>query len=218
MNERSDAVVDSATDRTGGRPAEPLPSSDEWFGLAEALIGSRCNVSPKRLVEPAPSAEQLHSLLWLAAAAPDHGLLMPWRFVIVPPGKRSLLAAAFAQALVDRDPDATLEQIEAAREKAHRAPLLLVAIACLDKRDPDIPALERLVSLGAAIQNVLLGAHAMGFGSGLTSGRGMQSARLRQLLSLAEGEEAVCCINVGTVSALKPARLRPMPSLFVRTL
>lgn len=218
MNVRIDVPPVSAPARSGGRPSDPPPASDECFGLAEALIGSRCNVSPRRLVEPAPSVGQLHSLLCLAAAAPDHGLLTPWRFVLVPRGKRSHLAEAFALALIDRDPGATLEQIEAARKKAHRAPLLLVAIACLGPRDPDIPALERMVSMGAAIQNLLLGAHAMGFGSGLTSGRAMNSPRLRQLLSLADGEEAVCCINVGTVSKPRPARLRPMPSLFVGSL
>lgn len=213
-----DVPLSSAPARSVLRPSDPAPASDEWFGLAEALIGSRCNVSPRRLVEPAPSAEQLHDLLGLAAAAPDHGLLTPWRFVLVPRGKRALLAEAFALALIDRDPGATLEQIEAAREKARRAPLLLVAIACLGPREPDVPALERMVSMGAAIQNLLLGAHAMGFGSGLTSGRAMHSPRLRQPLSLADGEEAVCCINIGTVSKPKPARLRPMPELFVRSL
>ena len=84
----------------------------------------------------------------------------------------------FALALIDRDPGATLVQIEAAREKAHRAPLLLVAVACLGPRQPDTPALERVVSMGAAIQNLLLGAHAMGFGSGSHqwSGDGLATA------------------------------------------
>lgn len=56
-------------------------------------------------------------------------------------------------------------------KKARRAPLLLVAVACLGPREPNTPSLERMVSMGAAIQNLLLGAHAMGFGAGLTSGR-----------------------------------------------
>lgn len=199
------------------RPGRP-EAADDCFALAEALVASRRNVSPKRLVAPAPTAEQLHSLFSLAAAAPDHGRLTPWRFVIVPADKRALLAEAFALALVDRDPGATLEQIEAARSKAHRAPLLMIAIACLEPREPDIPALERMVAMGAAIQNLLLGAHAMGFGGGLTSGRGMNSSRVRELLALAPGEEAVCCVNLGTVSKAGPARLRPEPSAFVRAL
>ncbi|HEY0939368.1 MAG TPA: nitroreductase family protein, partial [Steroidobacter sp.] len=104
------------------------------------------------------------------------------------------------------------------REKAHRAPMLLVAVACLGSREPDIPPLERMVSMGAAIQNVLLGAHAMGFGAGLTSGQAMGSPRMRSLLALGEGEEAVCCVNLGSVTKTKPIRLRPMPASFVSTL
>ena len=114
-------------------------------------------------------------MLSLAAAAPDHGQLTPWRFVLVPTEQRHRLAEVFALSLVDRDPGATEAQVADAREKAYRAPLLLVAIASLGSREPDTPALERMVSMGAAIQNLLLGAHAMGFGTGLTSGRAMAS-------------------------------------------
>jgi nitroreductase len=182
-----------------------------WF--AQALVASRQNVSPKRLVEPGPSHVQLEALLQMAAAAPDHGLLTPWRFILVPAAQRHRLAEVFALALIDRDPGATLEQIEAAREKAHRAPLLLVAVACLGLREPDTPPLERVVSMGAAIQNILLGAHAMGYGAGLTSGQAMASPRLRSLLGLADGEVPVCCVNVGTVTKRRTsARVRPSPT------
>jgi nitroreductase len=189
------------------------------FQFAQALVSSRHNVSPKRLAEPGPDAEQLEGLLGLAAAAPDHGLLTPWRFVLVPTQQRHRLAEVFALALIDRDAGATLEQIESAREKAYRAPLLLVAIARLEPREPDIPPLERMVSMGAAIQNMLLGAHAMGYGAGLTSGQAMSSPRLRRLLGLADGESAVCCINIGTVTKRKsPLRARPTPAAIVSVL
>lgn len=189
------------------------------WDTARLLIGSRQNVSPKRLVEPGPTLLQLEALLSLAAAAPDHGLLTPWRFVMVRAQKRHLLAEVFGLALIGRDPGATSDQIKSAREKAHRAPLLLVAIACLGPREPDTPALERMVSMGAAIQNVLLGAHAMGFGAGLTSGQAMSSSRLRSLLQLEEGEAPVCCINIGTVSKRKgPPRIRPGQATFTTSL
>ena len=197
----------------------PDPLDGAAFGEARRLITTRWHVSPRRLVEPGPTCAQLEALLTLAAAAPDHGLLTPWRFVVVPPAQRARLGDAFARALVERDPGATLEQIEAAREKAQRAPLLLVAVACLGPREPDIPPLERMVSMGAAIQNLLLGAHAMGYGAGLTSGRAMDSAAMREALELADGEHAVCCISVGSVERAKPARRqRPQPADFVREL
>jgi nitroreductase len=201
---------------TPARAATPPPQeSHESEDFALTLIASRQNISPKRLAEPGPIAAQLHAILSAAAAAPDHGLLTPWRFIVVPVDKRHLLAEVFALALVDRDPGATLEQIESAREKAHRAPLLMVAVACLGPREPNTPALERMVSMGAAIQSILLGAHAMGFGAGLTSGQAMASPRLNRLCALAEGEAAVCCINIGTVTRQKPSkRIRPLPSDF----
>ena len=186
------------------------------FGIVRTLIGSRQTVLPKRLVEPGPSVEQLDALCSLAAAAPDHGLLTPWRFIIVPAAQRHRLAEVFAQALIDRDPAATPEQINQARDKAHRAPLLMLAVACLGPREPDTPMLERMVSMGAAIQNLLLGAHAMGFGAGLTSGQAMGSPRLRDLFALAEGEAAVCCVNIGTATRRSQcAAARPMPEQFV---
>jgi len=197
--------------------SNPLP--DETFELTRALITTRHHVSPKRLVDPGPSAGQLQELFTLAAAAPDHGLLTPWRFVIVPADRRHLLAEAFGQALVDRDAGATPEQVESAREKAFRAPLLLVAVACLGPRDPDTRPLERMISMGAAIQNMMLGAHALGFGCGLTSGRAMASPRLRALLQLAEGEEPVCCVNIGTVGKHKSSTSeRPSAEVFTRVL
>jgi len=193
-----------------------LPSSES--GFAEALIISRQNISPKRLVEPGPKPDELMRLFRAAAAAPDHGLLTPWRFVIVPQERRSALANTFALALIDRDPGASLEQIEAAREKAYRAPLLMLVVAKLGDSEPAIPALERMVSVGCAVQNMLLSAHSMAYGSSLTSGQAMHSPRMRKLFDLKEGEEAVCFLNVGTVSKRKVGRVHPEPSSFVSQL
>ena len=186
--------------------------------FAEALITSRQNILPKCLSAPGPSAAQIEQLFRAAAAAPDHGELTPWRFVLVPEVKRADLAEVFAQALVDRDASATSEQVQSAREKAFRAPLLMLAVARLGPREPDIAMLERMVSLGCAIQNILLSAHSMSFGSGLTSGQAMTSSRLRTLFQLQAGEEAVCFINVGSASKRKPPRLRPEPFEFVSSL
>ena len=209
----------ASIDRTAPARAWSGRGDADPFAIARQLISSRRNVSPRRLEEPGPSADQLDEIMSLAAAAPDHGLLTPWRFILVPTEQRHRLAEAFALALIDRDPGATPEQIESAREKAHRAPLLLIAIACLEVREPDTPMLERMVSMGAAIQNVLLAAHAMGFGAGLTSGRGMSSSRMRELCRLGTGEMPVCCINIGTVGKHKQAsRFRPVPSSLLSTL
>ncbi|MBK6472419.1 MAG: nitroreductase family protein [Betaproteobacteria bacterium] len=191
--------------------ASPSPTNvEDVFATVRELIESRQTVLPKRLVEPGPTPAELQMLLALAAAAPDHGQLTPWRFIAVPAAQRHRLAEAFAGALAERDPAATPEQLAQAREKAYRAPLLLLAVACLGPREPDVPAPERLVSMGAALQNLLLGAHALGYGAGLTSGQAMSSAQLRRLCGLAAGEVPVCCVNIGTATR-GSHRLQPRP-------
>ncbi|PKO60255.1 MAG: nitroreductase [Betaproteobacteria bacterium HGW-Betaproteobacteria-18] len=193
-------------------------TGNDLAAFALTLITSRQNILPKRLAAPGPSADQVNDMFRAAASAPDHGEVRPWRFVLVPDTKRAVLADAFGQALTERDASATPAQIEQAREKAFRAPFLALAIARLGPCEPDIDPLERMVSVGAAIQNFLLCAHSMGFGSSLTSGQAMHAAPMRQLFALTEGEQAVCCINVGTVIKRKPARLRPDVAEFVSSL
>ena len=77
---------------------------------------------------------------------------------------------------------------------------------------------ERFVSLGCALQNMLLMAHAQGFGAGLVSGQAMQSVALRTLFGLEAHEQAVCFIVTGTIKTAKASRNRPSPDEFVRTL
>jgi len=192
-------------------PPAPAEDAAAW---ALTLIRTRQTVLPKRLVAPGPDAAQLQLLFEAAAAAPDHEQRLPWRFIGVPADQRARLAEVFALALLDRDPAALPQQVEMAREKAHRAPLLMLAVARLDDADTDVPAAERWVSLGCAIQNMLLASHAMGYGSALTSGRAVDSPRLRELFALAPGEVPVCFVNVGTVSAAKSRKPRPDAARF----
>lgn len=190
----------------------------EFPRAAAELIHARQTVLPKRLLAPGPDACQLQVLLGAAAAAPDHGQLLPWRFVIVPRAERASLAEVFAQALRERDAAATPEQLDQAREKAHRAPLLLLVVVDGQCGDPAVDLAERIMSAGCAVQNMLLMATAMGFGSGLTSGKALGSTALRQRFGLNAGELATCFLSVGTVAARRPARARPTVADYCRTL
>ena len=189
---------------------------------AATLMNSRRTTLPKRMQGPGPDTAQLRQILEAAAAAPDHDQILPWRFVIVPSESRACLADAFEQALVARDPLATGAQCEQAREKAFRSPLLMLAIVRLSDvagdAASDIPAPERYVSAGCAIQNLLLMATAQSYGSALTSGKALQSAPLRALFSLGDHEEALCFINIGTIASQRPQRKRPLQDRYVTTL
>ncbi|OWF66416.1 hypothetical protein B6A14_04065 [Polynucleobacter hirudinilacicola] len=177
--------------------------------FAEQLIHGRTHISPKRLGSPEPSTSQKETILLAANAAPDHGRMVPWRFIEIQESSRSALGEVFRQCLLDRDQAATSIQQQEALDKASRGPLLLLAVANYKDSNEDISKQEKLISLGCAIQNILLTAYAFGFGSGLSSGRALQSDRVRSLFKLTNDEEPICFITIGTVLKNKPGRIRP---------
>ncbi|MBM3386340.1 MAG: nitroreductase [Betaproteobacteria bacterium] len=176
---------------------------------AHTLVHSRRTTLPKRLKGPGPDASQKQQILHAAGAAPDHEQLLPWRFIELPAEARSRLGEAFAQALRERDPQATAEEQAQAHDKALRSPWLLVLVVRTGGAPDEIPAAERLLSAGAAVQNMLLLCTALGLGSSLTSGKALSSTPLRRLLQLDAQEQAICFVNVGHVDTPRPARARP---------
>ncbi len=203
----------------GRTEAGALKPDLELANSVAALMQARETILPKRLVAPGPSAEQLQQILGAAASAPDHGQVRPWRFVQVPPDARAALAQAFGDALLERDADAAPEQLAQAQEKAHRSPCLMLVVVSADCGDPDIDLYERIVSTGCAVQNILLLATALGYGSALTSGKAVKSTALRTLFGLVDGDHALCFISMGSVqSRKKSSRQRPVPDDYVSTL
>lgn len=189
-------------------------SHDQAEAVAQ-LIAWRQTVSPKRLMEPGPQEQQVSQLFQAAACAPDHGQINPWRLLIIPKSRRSELGDLFAQALLERDASATLEQVCLAREKAFHAPFLMLLI--VDEGEPahEIDACERVLAAGCAVQSILLLATAMGYGTALTSGKALKSNCLRDSLGLRLTERAICFLNVGTVESKRPFKPRPNENQFV---
>jgi nitroreductase len=191
-------------------------NSQDPAAFAAQLIAQRHTVLPKRLIEPGPDDEQINRLCLAAAAAPDHGQITPWRFLIIPQNKREALGALFSSALLARDGSATAEQVSAARDKAFRSPFLM--LLSVDEGQPpfEIDVHERVLSAGCAVQNILLLATAMGYGSSLTSGKALKSTCLREGLGLRDTEHAICFLSIGTIGSQRPLRLRPSVSSFLK--
>jgi nitroreductase len=186
----------------------PLTPHARRAAGALAFISSRFSVSPKRLIAPGPTPEQLQSMIEAAGCAPDHELMRPWRLLYIAASEREALAHVFVRSLLERIPDASAETQTRARDKAFRAPDLLLAVARLDSTNINVPEWEQYVALGAALQNLLLAAHGLGFGSMLTSGRALGTASFSQAFNLAVTERAVCFVSIGTPTEVR-RRLRP---------
>lgn len=179
--------------------------------LLEGLLTRR---SVGKLGEPAPDDDAVRRMLAAAVAAPDHGLVRPWRFVVLRGAARERLGDAFAAALVARRPDAGDAAVEADRSKPLRAPVL---IAVVSAPQPSIkaPEWEQLASAAAATQNLLLAAHALGFGAMWRTGWFVDADEVRAELGLAATEKLVGLVYLGTPAAPPPER--PAVDLDART-
>ena len=195
-----------------GSAAAPDPdgssSAADLASLVLALIGSRHSVAPKRLLAPGPDADQLRQLVDAAACAPDHRALRPWRLVWVADHQRPALADLFEACTRDRNPDASAADLARSRDKAQRAPPLLLAVLRSTPDDPEVPLTERAVTLGAALMSLLLAAHGLGFGAMLTSGRAVRTARFERGFGLTDGEQALCFVSIGSPPTSAPKRPR----------
>jgi nitroreductase len=56
------------------------------------LLMQRRSVSPLRLGEPGPNPDEVRKLLTIATRVPDHGMLEPWRVILVQGTSREKLA------------------------------------------------------------------------------------------------------------------------------
>lgn len=161
----------------------------------EALTG---RVSPAQLIEPGPSPAQLQTLLTAAARAPDHGRMQPWRFVLIEGEARARLGEVMVQSLKHREPDAPEGKLEAERKKPLRAPLIVV-IAAAVKENPKVPDIEQVVAAGAAAQNMLVAAHALGLGGFWRTGAAAYDPEVKRALGLAAQDTIVGFIYLGSV-------------------
>jgi nitroreductase len=152
-----------------------------------------------KLTDPAPSDADFDQMLQAAVRAPDHGRLRPWRFISVRGAGREALGDVFAEAAKLSSPNATPEALGREREKALRAPLVVIVIAKLSTLpNVKVPEIEQMLSAGAAAQNILLAAHALGYAAVWKTGGAAYDPHVRTRLGLAVNERIVGILYVGT--------------------
>lgn len=163
----------------------------------DAITALTQRVSAPRLVAPAPSAEQCEIIFQAALRAADHGQLRPWRFLRVAGASREALAALFLQAAQAQEGDLSDSRREKILGMPMRAPLIIVAIACCHEH-PKVPAVEMMLSAGAAVQNMLNAVYALGLGGCWRTGEMAYSEVVRAGLGLQADEQIVGYLYLGT--------------------
>jgi nitroreductase len=172
-----------------------------------ALLMSRR--SAVKLADPGPGPEAVRAALDAAARAPDHGKLRPWRFIMIEGAARAQFGEILADYVRRTDQTATPALFEAEKAKAFRAPLIVAVVAKIDPQHPKIPAVEQLISTGAAAQNLWLAFHAQGYACMWKTGGPAYDPAVKRALGLAADDAIVGFIYVGTLAAAGPETKRP---------
>jgi nitroreductase len=178
----------------------------------DALEALNTRATAKTYGETAPSKEQLAIVLQAAVRAPDHGRLRPWRFMIIEGDQRRKLGDLLAASALRRLPGLSAGDLQRERDKAMRAPLIIV-VACRSVPGTKIPVIEQILAAGSAAQNILLALHAMGFASAWKTGEAAYDPEVKRALGFAADDHLVGFIYTGggagaTFAQGKPASVQ----------
>ncbi len=174
--------------------AEPCESDASRVELL-CLLGQRVSLGPRHLAPPAPSLEQLRCAAGIAARAPDHGRLQPFRFVRVDSRQRERLSQLFASVAQRRGCDDS--EIVQASARAYNGPALIGLVALVRDGVEGVPVHEQWLSVGGGLMNFLNALHLMGFGAKTLSGPSIMDAFIQRSFCQT-GERLVAWVLAGT--------------------
>jgi len=180
----------------------------------DCLTALVTRTSPIELTNPAPSGETLDAIMAAALNAPDHGRLRPWRFILIRGEARKRFGHLLASSLGQREPASAKVVLEREQVKPLRAPLI-ITVAATPKPNSKVPEIEQIVSAGATAQNILVAAHALGFGGFWRTGAAAYDTTVKAGLGLRAEDVIVGFLYLGTVARAGPPRRKLEANQFV---
>ena len=169
---------------------------------------SRKSAPIAELREPAPGDDEIATLIRVASRVPDHGRLIPWRFIVYRGAARHRIGDMLAKRAEEREGPLPEARVEQEKARFSRAPLVIGVIHC-PRDNPKIPRWEMLLSGGAAAMNLVLAANALGYSTNWITNWYSDDEEGRRILGLAPEERVVGFVHIGTFSGDVPERPRP---------
>ena len=168
-----------------------------------SFLATRRSASAVTLAEPAPGDDDVAALIRLAARAPDHGKLVPWRFIVLR-GENKAAYAARLEALAQGRGDARA----AAKLAKLKTPPLGIAVVSAP-RAHEIPEWEQVLSAGAVCTTLLYAAQALGYGANWITDWYAYDEQAKTILGLEPKEQVAGFILLGTIKDPPLERERP---------
>ena len=154
-------------------------------------------------VGPEPVARELVAeILDAAVAAPNHHLTAPWRFIVLAGDARRAVGEAHARAVARQKPD--LPPQGYAKEAARLARAPVVIACCVVPGEDPVEAREDRDAVAAAVQNLLLAAHARGLAAMWRTGAMADEPEVHEALGLGPRDAVVAFVYLGRPPADAP--------------
>lgn len=178
------------------------------------VLDTRRSVPSKQLGEPGPDHATLLRMLTSAVRVPDHGKLVPFRFIRLQGEARHALGDLLAARTLHLQPDAADAVVEKDRARFSQAPVIVTVVARLTPGHK-VPEQEQLLTAGSVCFALLQAAQALGFGAQWLTGWLAYDAAVAATLGLSADERIAGFIHIGTPKMEAPERERPDPALLL---
>ncbi len=178
------------------------------------VLDTRRSVPSKQLGEPGPDHATLLRMLASAVRVPDHGKLVPFRFIRLQGEARHALGDLLAARTLHLQPDAADAVVEKDRARFSHAPVIVTVVAGLTPGHK-VPEQEQLLTAGSVCFALLQAAQALGFGAQWLTGWMAYDDAVAATLGLSADERIAGFIHIGTPKMEAPERERPDPALLL---
>jgi nitroreductase len=178
----------------------------------QILEAIRSRRSIGKVTDQQPTRAQIEAILDAATWAPNHHLTAPWRFVVIAGEERERFGKVTAGSKLKRliaEGRPIEGEEEALIAKALRAPVI-IAVGVEPSEGPKVVEIEEIEAGAAAVQNMLLAAHALGLGAQWRTGDPAFDPAVATYLGLSERGRIIGFVYVG-YPAVEKQRAKHVP-------
>lgn len=195
------------------RPFMPHSTTSTPFTIPDLLhcLETRRSVKPAALGEPGPNPDELRRLLTVASRVPDHGALVPWRFILFQGEARQAASARLAAVHLAQHPNQSAQVVGTLPKLSRLFAQAPLVVAVVSRADPSArkPEWEQVLTAGAVCMNLITAATTIGYASVWLTGWAAYNVDALAALGVRAEEKVAGFIHIGTAKERPPDRSRP---------
>ena len=175
------------------------------------LLETRRSVKPVELGEPGPTPDELRRILTVACRVPDHGALVPWRFILFQGEARQAASTQLTAVYAAQHPELSEPNVGTLAKLSRLFTQAPLVVAVISRADPKArkPEWEQVLTVGAVCMNLIAATTALDYAAVWLTGWAAYDADALQALNVQVTEKVAGFIHIGTAKGRPPDRSRP---------